>query len=83
MSDHQRLVDDIRSFLHSSDQTLTDTVKELASSHVSACQEVNARLRRCADFLQQGLRSEAIHLAQADPVLLDDLAVLDFLERVE
>jgi hypothetical protein len=83
MPDYQQLVDDIRSFLHSNDHALTESVKELAIAYTDACQDVNQRLRRCTDFLQQGLRSEAIQLAQAKPMLLDQLAVLDFPERSE
>jgi hypothetical protein len=81
MVDYQRIVDEIRSFLQSTDQTLTDQVKEWAGAYAEACKEANARLRRCEEFLQKGLRSEAIHLAQAEPVLLDLLGTLDFPER--
>jgi hypothetical protein len=81
MSNSQQIVDEIRSFLQSADQTLTDSVKQLATAYARACQEVSARLRRCGEFLQQGLRSEAIHLAEAEPNLLDELATLDFPER--
>ena len=79
--DYQPIVDEIRSFVQSVDQTLTDRIKEVAVLYVQACNEVNQRLRRCDEFLQKGLRSEAIHLAQTEPVLLDQLAILDFAER--
>ena len=36
---------------------------------------------RCHRLLQQGLRSEAIQLAESEPNLLDSLAALDFPER--
>jgi hypothetical protein len=81
MADHQRTVDELRSFLQSADQTLTDPLKKLAAEYAEACREANARLRRCEEFLQKGLRSEAIHFAQAEPVLLDVVGVLDFPER--
>lgn len=81
--DSQRLVDGIREFLRASDQTLTPQVKELAAAYAEACQEINRRLNRCAEFLQKGLRSEAIHLAQVEPPLLDTLGTLDFPERVQ
>src|SRR5207302_1550075 len=45
------------------------------------CEDVNQRLRRCEEFLQRGLRTEAIQFAQVEPPLLDILAVLDFPER--
>ena len=83
MADYQRVVDEIRSFLQSTDQTLTDRLKELAADYARGCQEANQRLRRCEEFLQKGLRSEAIHLAQAEPILLDLVATLDFPERSE
>src|SRR6266851_5143854 len=79
--DYQRIVDELRSFVLSIDQTLTDRMKEVAGLYVQACNEVNQRLRRCEEFLKKGLRSEAVHLAQTEPVLLDVLAILDFPER--
>ena len=42
---------------------------------------MNERLRRCDGFLRRGLRSEAIQLAEIEPVLLDFVAMLDFPER--
>jgi len=81
MADPQHVVDDIRSFLLSTDQQLTDSVRQLAQQYAAACTDANQRLRRCAEFLSRGLRSEAIHLAQAEPVLLDLVATLDFSER--
>lgn len=79
--DYQPIVDEIRSFVQSVDQTLTDRIKEVAILYSQACNEVNQRLRRCDEFLQKGLRSEAVHLAQTEPILLDQLAILDFAER--
>lgn len=81
MTDPQQQIDEIRSFLQASDMTLTDRLKELAQGYAEACQAANQRLRRCDEFLKKGLRSEAIHFAQAEPVLLDVVAVLDFPER--
>jgi hypothetical protein len=82
MTDYQRLVDEIRAFLQATDQTMTDRLKELADKYGEVCREVNQRLRRCEEYLKKGLRGEAIHFAQAEPVLLDVVAVLDFPERV-
>jgi hypothetical protein len=81
MTDYQRIVDDIRSFLQASDQSHTDSLRRISTEYEAACQEANQRLRRCEEYLQKGLRSEAIHLAEADPVLLDVVAALDFPER--
>jgi hypothetical protein len=81
MAQYQEIVDELRSFVLSIDQTLTDRMKEVAGLYVQACNEVNQRLRRCEEFLKKGLRSEAIHLAQTEPNLLDQLAILDFPEH--
>lgn len=81
MPDAQRIVDDLRSFVHASDQTFSEPLRALAADYAAACQEANKRLRRCDEFLRQGLRSEAIRFAEAEPPLLDLLAVLDFPER--
>jgi hypothetical protein len=81
MVDSHRTVDDIRAFLNGGNQTFRDGLRELASADADACREANERLRRCEEFLNKGLRSEAIQLAEIEPVLLDLLAVLDFPER--
>jgi hypothetical protein len=81
MMEYSRIVDEIRSFLCSSDQTQNEALRPLAVNYARACQEANERLRRCEEFLQKGLRSEALHAAQTEPPLLDLVAMLDFPER--
>jgi hypothetical protein len=81
--DFPRIVDDIRSFLHATDQTYTEPLRHLASEYAEACNKANERLRRCEEYLQRGMRSEAIQYAQAEPPLLDVVAVLDFRERMD
>lgn len=81
MNSANEVVDEIRAFLQSNDQTFRNELRDLASTFAEACTEVNQRLQKCNRLLQQGLRSEAIHLAEAEPKLLDVLAVLDFPER--
>jgi hypothetical protein len=81
MPDAQRIVDDIRTFVHASDQTNNPSLQALAADYAAVCKEANDRLRRCDEFLRQGLRSEAIRFAEAEPALLDVLAQLDFPER--
>ena len=54
---------------------------ELAKAYAEACAEVSQRLVRCQRLLQQGLRSEAIQLAEVQPRLLDAVASLEFPER--
>jgi hypothetical protein len=83
MADHHQVVDQIRAFAQSSDQTLTPQLEELAREYAEVCVAVNLRLGRCQRLLQQGLRSEAIQLAESEPKLLDSVAALDFPERGE
>ena len=83
MADAQRVVEGIRNFLHSGHQVSLDALRALAQDYVQGCDEVNRRLARCEEYLRRGMRSEAIHFAEAEPHILDLLAVLDFPERPE
>ena len=83
MADIQRIVDEVRFRLQSGDCELNDELKRLAREYSGLCHAVNTRLRRCGDFLKQGLRAEAIQLADADPNLLEAFATVDFSERGE
>jgi hypothetical protein len=83
MIDFDRVVGEIRIFLQSADRTDQPESAALAKEYAAACAEANERLNRCFSFLRQGLRSEALHLAKAEPELLDMVGVLDFPERTE
>ena len=83
MADYRKIVDEIEAFLSSPDQTEDDVVKELASQYAELCKEVNRRLRSCGELLQQGLRSQAIELAEIEPDLLDLVSLIDFPDRFE
>ena len=83
MADHHQIVDQIRAFLQASDQTRNERLDGLALDYANACTEANQRLTGCHRLLQQGLRSEAIQQAEAEPRLLDALTTLDFAERNE
>src|SRR4051812_21014354 len=81
MPDYHRVVDQIRAFVQATDQTRTASLDGLALAYAEACVEVSHRLTRCHRLLQQGLRSEALQLAEIEPRLLDTIATLDFPER--
>ncbi len=81
MPDLHQVVDQIRAFVQSSDQTRSALLDGLASAYAEACAGVNQRLARCQRLLQHGLRSEAIQLAESEPKLLAASAALDFPER--
>ena len=78
MADIQREIDEVRSFMDSSELTASDRIRHAAAAYASACHEANRRLSRCAELLNKGLRGEAIHQAAIDPSLLDLTALLDF-----
>jgi hypothetical protein len=77
MARHEQVVDEIRAFLESTNQTRSASAEELAKEYAEACLHANARLRQCADLLRRGLRAEAVHLAETEPNLLDLVAMLD------
>lgn len=79
----REVVNRIRSLLQSTDQTNSTEYASWAASYAEACQEANSRLGRCGEMLARGLRSEAVALAEAEPKLLELVAVLDFPERGE
>ncbi len=83
MADYHNIVEQIRTALHSGDPGHNGRLAGLASAYADACAEAAQRLGRCHRLLQQGLRTEAIQLAESEPKLLDALAVLDFPERPE
>jgi hypothetical protein len=83
LPDLQRTVDEVRFRLQSGDCELNNELKRLAGDYAALCHEANLRLRRCGEFLKQGQRAGAIHLAEAAPNLLEAFATLDFPERAE
>lgn len=80
MSDFRQVTDEIRAFLATADRARTPELNSLATEFAGLCQEANGRLRRCLDYLRHGRRSEAIQLAESQPLLLDVVTALDFPE---
>jgi hypothetical protein len=80
MASIQETVDEIRGYVVAGGRTPTAAFASRAEEYAQACREVNDRLRRCSDALHRGLRSDAIQLAEAEPNLLDVVAMLDFPE---
>ena len=87
MTDLQQTVDELRFILQSDGESFmlgiepTEEFRQLLAAYAPHCKDCNRRLRKCDDALKQGLRSEALHLADASPNLMDVVAVLDFPER--
>ncbi len=53
-----------------------------AEEYAELCHRVNSRLRQCGAYLERGLRTEAIQLADSEPNLLEAVSVLDFMEAM-
>lgn len=81
MTDVRQSVDELRFLLQREAIEQSAELERLLADYAAACHEVNHRLRKCEECLKQGLRSEALHLAEASPNLLDYVALLDFPER--
>ncbi len=80
MTPEQELVQQIREFIRSDQPDVTPVIEDLADQYAEICNTVNARLARCAEFLEQGLRSEAVHEAEEQPHLLELIDVINFQE---
>ena len=70
----------IQSLLNSRTEPLEEELVDLANQHEEIVEEVRERLEKVEQLLSQGLRSEAIELAELDPNLNDILTTLDFPE---
>ena len=77
MADYQRVVEYLRDIRSMQNPPVTDELRQYAQEFANLCVQVNERLRKCSSLLQQGLRSEAIHLAEEAPNLLDLATALD------
>ena len=81
MADYQRVIEFLRDVRQGAGsgglQTVTEEIGHMAAEYAALCAAANDRLRKCSGFLQQGLRTEAIHLAEESPNLLDLVSQLD------
>lgn len=77
MSRHQKLTQEILSVLQSTDQTRTPKLERRAAEYAELVTKVNDRLERCGELLRNGLRTEAIHLAESEPPVLELVSDLD------
>jgi hypothetical protein len=76
-------LDTIRDAVSAPQSTSADALSEAAAEYHAACVEANRRLRQVARLLREGLRSEAIEIADHEPKLLELVAELDFSESDE
>ena len=83
MPDAYEVASNVEAVLESGTAKSDDALREVASAYAALCHEANTRLKRCADFLRRGLRSEAIYHAELEPDLLDLVGVLDLVPAEE
>ncbi len=77
MTPEQELVQQITELIGNDHQELTPAVEDVAEQYVGVCAEINARLLKCGEFLDKGMRSEAVHEALAPPPLLELIDVIN------
>jgi len=80
MTPEARLVSEIREFLREGNQEKTPELEDLAEQYADICIAVNERLLKCSEFLDKGMRSEAVHEAQVPPPLIGLVDTLNFRE---
>ena len=80
MPDPKQTVESIRAFLGSQGTNVSAQLVAVAAEYAEMCRDANLRLRRCADFLRDGFRGEALAYAAARPPLLDLVSDLQFRE---
>jgi hypothetical protein len=74
------VVDRARAILKSRAAISREMLEPLVEDYSEQVGQVNERLQRCEGLLRKGLRSEALQLAELEPRLLDQVALLDFPE---
>lgn len=74
------VIDQIRAILKSRSAISREMLEPLVDEYSEQVARVNERLQRCEGLLRKGLRSEALQLADLEPRLLDQVALLDFPE---
>ena len=80
MSDYQQIPEAIRSVLAVDGAGAEEELADLAGNYATLCRDANDRLRRCADYLRRGMRSEAVHLATCQPDLFEMTTALQTAE---
>lgn len=76
----QQFISQLQEFIHNGDLERTPVLEEFAEQFSELCHGVCERLRRCSEYLEKGMRSEAVHEAQSPPDLLELAALVQFPE---
>ena len=78
MHEERPVVAQLKNFLVSQPEDVPEELAALADDYASLCHRLNERLKRCEEHLRNGMRAEALHLAEQDPPVLEVAAVLEF-----
>jgi hypothetical protein len=80
MKHEQELIQKIIELVRTSRMARTPQVEDLADSYANLCVGINVRLMKCAEFIEKGMRSEAVHEAQVAPAVLELVRMVQFQE---
>jgi hypothetical protein len=81
MTNLAQITENIRTLISAGDLERNTRLENFARELLEESRPILERIRRCEEYLQKGLRSEALHLAKAEPDLLDAINLLDFQDR--
>lgn len=70
MTPEQQLIQQICQLLESGHIDRNPLLEDYAEQFVELCRQANERLLRCQDYIDKGMRSEAVHEAHSAPDLL-------------
>ena len=77
MKTEQRIVRQVQNILKQG-RAASAGAADVAEQYGIACAAANERLQQCRRLLAKGMMSEAMHIAENKPILLDVAACLDF-----
>lgn len=70
MTPEQQLIQQIRQLIEHGEIDRNPLVEDCAEQFAELCRMTNERLLRCRDYIEKGMRSEAVHEAHTAPDLL-------------
>jgi hypothetical protein len=77
----KEVVTELQAYCRNGGQEFSDYAKLAGQKYADLVRSANRRLRQCDDLLGKGLNSEAIHLAELHPPILETISLLSFPER--
>jgi hypothetical protein len=80
MIPEQQLIQNIVEIIDNDQLERNPVVEEFAEQYAELCQDIVVRLQRCAEYLDRGMRSAAVHEATGAPSLLELVDVVRFPE---